>query len=55
MCVRRCPANRRRPVEKPKCGKCGSNFVYIRRRDRQIICRRCGAETGLDSGKKEAR
>jgi len=29
--------------EKPKCPKCGSNYVYIRVKTGEIVCRRCGA------------
>ena len=32
--------------EKPTCGKCGSNFVYVRTNG-EIVCRRCGQVTKI--------
>ncbi|MBS3091115.1 hypothetical protein J4217_01550 [Candidatus Pacearchaeota archaeon] len=25
-----------------RCSKCGSSFVYIRRKDKKLLCRKCG-------------
>lgn len=25
-----------------RCDKCGSSFVYIRRKDKKLLCRKCG-------------
>lgn len=25
-----------------RCNKCDSSFVYIRRRDKKLLCRKCG-------------
>ena len=27
---------------KPKCSKCGSGFVYVRIKEKSIVCRSCG-------------
>ena len=28
--------------QKPKCKKCGSSFVYIRLKEKSLVCRSCG-------------
>jgi DNA-directed RNA polymerase subunit RPC12/RpoP len=35
----------------PTCSKCGSTFVYIRIKDKEIVCRRCGHIEKLKEGK----
>ncbi|MEN7982346.1 MAG: hypothetical protein ABFQ65_02780 [Nanoarchaeota archaeon] len=25
-----------------RCSKCGSSFIYIRRKDKKLLCRKCG-------------
>lgn len=32
---------------KIRCVKCGSKFVYIRIKDKQVVCRKCGTITKL--------
>lgn len=31
-----------------RCDKCGSSFVYIRRKDKKLLCRKCGNVQGID-------
>jgi len=34
--------------EKAKCKKCGSKFVYIRIKERSVVCRSCGNIDQMD-------
>lgn len=40
--------------KKLECEKCGSAFVYVRIKDKQIVCRKCGhvSELKEDDEKK---
>lgn len=40
-------------TEKPKCEKCGSGFVYVRIKDKQIVCRTCGHVSELKEEEKK--
>ena len=31
-----------------RCNKCDSSFVYIRRKDKKLLCRRCGNIEDID-------
>jgi len=34
--------NETEKTEKKRCKKCGSRFVYIRLKERSVVCRSCG-------------
>jgi len=31
-----------------RCSKCNSSFVYIRRKDKKLLCRKCGNVQDID-------
>lgn len=33
-----------------RCSKCGSSFVYIRRKDKKLLCRKCGNIENINIG-----
>jgi len=40
-------------MEKAKCKRCGSKFVYVRIKDNEIVCRSCGAISKLNNKSNE--
>lgn len=39
-------------VKEIQCSNCGSKFIYIRIKDKSIVCRKCGHITKSEEDKK---